>query len=200
MRWDNLFDDLESQLEREITAEELDMGVEEERLRLGRLSLRDRLLAIRDAPDPGDRELTLTLLTAVRLRVRPAVIGRDWLSGDIIDDSARRAQCVVPLPAIAGVSLGERQVRESLRSAEPTPEALPPLSARLGIAFVLRDLCRRRRPLEFALLGGRVHGTIDRVGRDHLDVAVHEPGIPRRSSLVAEYRVVPLDQIVLLTI
>lgn len=200
MRWDNLFDDLESQLEREITAEELDMGVEEERLRLGRLSLRDRLLAIRDAPASADQELTLTLLAGARLRVRPAAIGRDWLSGDIVDDSARRAQCVVPLSAIAGVSLTEGQVQLSLRSLEPNPGTLPPLSARLGIAFVLRDLCRRRRPLEFTLVGGRVHGTIDRVGRDHFDVAVHEPGIPRRSSLVSEYRMVPLDQIVLVTI
>lgn len=40
MRWEHLFDDLETQLERELTAEELDLEVEEERLRLGRLSLR----------------------------------------------------------------------------------------------------------------------------------------------------------------
>ncbi|CAN5399725.1 hypothetical protein BH10ACT7_BH10ACT7_09920 [soil metagenome] len=200
MRWDNLFDDLESQLEREVTAEELDVGVEEERLRLSRLSLRDRLQAIRDAPAPADRELTLTLLTAARLRVRPVAIGRDWLSGDIVDDSARRAQCIVPLSAIAGVSVAERQVSGSLRAIAAQPEKLPPLSARLGIAFVLRDLCRRRHPLEFTLTTGGLHGTIDRVGRDHIDVAVHEPGIPRRSSLVSEYRVVPLDQVILVTI
>ena len=46
MRWDNLFDDLESQLEQGLTAEELDLKAEEERLRLGRLGLRDRIVAI----------------------------------------------------------------------------------------------------------------------------------------------------------
>ena len=50
MRWDKLFDDLESQLEREITAEELDLDAEEERLRLGRLSVRERLVAEGVAP------------------------------------------------------------------------------------------------------------------------------------------------------
>ncbi len=43
MRWDNLFDDLESQLEQELGAEDVDLLAEEERLRLGRLALRDRL-------------------------------------------------------------------------------------------------------------------------------------------------------------
>lgn len=196
MRWDNLFDDLESQLERDMTAEELDVGAEEERLRLGRLSLRDRLLAVRDASAPAHRDLTLVLVTAARLRVRPASFGRDWFSGDILDDSARRVQCIVPFAALAGVCLSEPQVRQSLRTVEPQADTLPPLSARLGIAFVLRDLCRRRRALEFTLVTGQVHGTIDRVGRDHFDVAVHEKGIPRRSSVVSEYRVIPFDQLV----
>lgn len=196
MRWDNLFDDLESQLERELTAEEIDVGAEEERLRLGRLCLRDRLLAIRDSAAPADRDVTLVLVTAARLRVLCAAFGRDWLSGDILDDSARRVQCIVPFAALAGVSLREPQVSQSLRTVETQPDALPPLAARLGIAFVLRDLCRRRRSLEFTLVTGQVHGTIDRVGRDHFDVAVHEPGIPRRSSVVSEYRIIPFDQLV----
>ena len=46
MRWQNLFDDLEGQLESELGAEEVDLLAEEERLRLGRLSLRDRIRAI----------------------------------------------------------------------------------------------------------------------------------------------------------
>jgi hypothetical protein len=42
-----------------------------------------------------------------------------------------------------------------------------------------------------------VHGTIDRVGRDHLDLAVHEAGQSRRQSAVQQYRVIPLDQLLL---
>ena len=51
MRWDNLFDDLESQLEQELTAEEVDLQAEEERLRLARLCIRDRLRARNRAGD-----------------------------------------------------------------------------------------------------------------------------------------------------
>ena len=71
------------------------------------------------------------------------------------------------------------------------------LSARLTLPFVLRDLCRRRAALDLHTAVGDVHGTIDRVGRDHLDIAVHEPGKPRRSSSVTQYRIVPLGQLLL---
>ena len=39
MRWDQLFDDLESQLDQEQRDEERALALEEERLRLGRLTL-----------------------------------------------------------------------------------------------------------------------------------------------------------------
>ena len=69
------------------------------------------------------------------------------------------------------------------------------LSERLGLAFVLRDLCRRRRAVEVTAHGAVFHGTIDRVARDHLDVALHEPGTPRRASTVTEVRVIALAAI-----
>ncbi|CAN5201946.1 hypothetical protein BH09ACT1_BH09ACT1_01770 [soil metagenome] len=73
-------------------------------------------------------------------------------------------------------------------------------SARLGIGFVLRDLCRRRLPVDIGLAGGRYHGTIDRVGSDHLDLAEHELDSPRREAAVIHYRIVPLDRLVLVTV
>lgn len=72
------------------------------------------------------------------------------------------------------------------------------MSARLGLAFVLRDLSRRRCELDLVLSSGTVHGTIDRVGRDHCDLAEHEAGTPRRESSVAQYRIVPLDQLLMI--
>jgi hypothetical protein len=42
-----------------------------------------------------------------------------------------------------------------------------------------------------------LHGTIDRVGRDHLDIAVHERGVMRRETAVTEYRIVPFSSLVL---
>lgn len=190
MRWDKLFDDLESQLEREISAEELDLGIEEERLRLGRLGLRDRLLGLVES------DLGVILLDGARLRVRPVTIGRDWFSADLVAESGRRSQCIVPLSAVAGLSLSTEQVAESLRPVREE-QAHPSLSARLGLTFVLRDLCRRRRALQLVLSTGEVHGTIDRVGRDHLDLAVHEAGAARRDSAVTELRIVPLAAVLL---
>jgi hypothetical protein len=42
-----------------------------------------------------------------------------------------------------------------------------------------------------------VTGTIDRVGRDHLDIAVHESGAPRRDSSVSTYRILPLRELLI---
>ena len=202
MRWDNLFDDLESQLAQEITAEEIDLQAEEERLRLARLSLRDRLFSIHTmASGDDERMLRLILRDGTRMSVTPTTFGRDWLSGELIDDSARRPACVVPLDAIHGISLARNQVMTSL---DPTRAVESPgaLSAKLGLTFVLRDLCRRRQPVELRVSDpanpqAPLHGTIDRVGRDHLDLAMHEPGHPRRESAVTEYRLVRLSQLLL---
>ena len=186
MRWDSLFDDLEMQLEGERTAEELDLAAEEERLRLGRLSLRDRLLALTRAS--GDGPLRIGLVDGGRAVIHPHTIGRDWMSGPLDDGR----QGIIPLAAIASLSLAPVEVPTSLGPVDPDT-----ISARLGLPFVLRDLCRRRRFVELGVSGGILAGTIDRVGRDHLDLAVHERGMPRRESAVREVLLVPLHRLVL---
>lgn len=191
MRWDKLFDDLESQLERELTAEELDLGAEEERLRLGRLTLRDRLVAVQG--ESAEATLAVTLLDGTRLRVRLVTVGRDWVSVDVVDDSSARRQCIIPIASVAGITLPPALVAASLAHARASEH--PALTARLGLTFVLRDLCRRRRPVQLVIQSGTVHGTIDRVGRDHLDLAIHEPGSARRDSAVDELRVIALDAV-----
>ena len=196
MRWDKLFDDLESQLERELTAEEIDLEAEEERLRLGRLGIRERLVAMHGQA-ASDTRLTVILTTGERVVLHPVTFGRDWLSADLVDDSVRRSQCILPFSAIAGLVLDSAQAHASL--AAPVEEAgHPSLPARLGLGFVLRDLCRRRRSLDVVLVSGALHGTLDRIGRDHLDLAVHEPGTVRRASEVREIRVVPFAALVML--
>jgi len=202
MRWDKLFDDLESQLEQELSAEELDLEAEEERLRLGRLAVRDRLTALHEAEGrASEYGIVVTLGSGIRLAVHPVAFGRDWFSADVLVDdgvAARsRAQCILPLAAIAGISLSPTQVAASLVPSA-RPDDHPSLSSRLGLPFVLRDLCRRRRPVDVVLANGELHGTLDRVGRDHLDLAVHERGAIRRESEVREYRLVPLAAVQLL--
>ena len=204
MPWENLFDDLEGQLVRERSAEETDVAVEEERLRLARLSLRERLIALSDGHG-GRTILRISLSGGQNVTVVPSAFGRDWFSADLVDESSRSRRCLVPLAAIAQVVMDVAQVPSSLgsdRSPRMTdqPRGFPvgeqnSLSARLGLPFVLRDLCRRRAAIEVVTVSGRCHGTIDRVGRDHFDLAEHEHGVPRRSSVVTGYRIVPMAQL-----
>ena len=195
MRWDRLFDDLEGQLERELSAEELDLRAEEERMRIGRLAVRDRLIAIREGGQATEQPVALLLVTGEQLVVRPSTFGRDWFLAELAEE-ARRSQCVVPLAGVAALLLTRSQIESSLAQPE-NPANDRALSARLTLPFVLRDLCRRRAAVSLHTAAGDAHGTIDRVGRDHLDLAVHEPDRPRRSRAVSQYRVVPLDQLLL---
>ena len=191
MRWDNLFDDLEGQLEQELRAEEVDLRAEEERLRLGRLSLRDRLLSLSNTGvRPSPVTLTLVLASGAMLIVQPVTFGKDWVAADLAESGG--AQCVIPFTWISGVILTRSQIDASLN---PPVESASRVIDRIGFPFVLRDLCRRRKYVELHTTDGIVAGTIDRVGRDHLDLAVHAPGTLRRSRDVQHYRVVPLAQV-----
>ena len=190
MRWDNLFDDLESQLELELGAEELDLVAEEERLRLGRLGLRERLMALLRDAEP----VHLTLRESAAIAVRLSAAGRDWVAGDLEDAGGERTAAVVPLAAISSIVPTAQQLARSIRP-DPSPEAATSLSARLGLTFVLRDLCRRRSAVDLVVGATRFHGTIDRVGRDQLDLAEHEPGVPRRDAAVSKFRIVPVSEV-----
>jgi hypothetical protein len=203
VRWDNLFDDLEGQLEYELNAEEVDLRAEEERLRLGRLSMRDRLMSLaRPAAAGAVQAIVVVLGSGETLTIRPSAFGKDWLAAVVLGESTTsvgsgrlagaRPQCVLPLSAIAGVVLNRHQVDSSL---DPEAASAPRIVDRIGLPFVLRDLCRRRKSLEVQTTTGSLNGTIDRVGRDHLDLAVHAPGTLRRSREVSHYRMVPFVHI-----
>ena len=192
-RWDSLFDDLESQLEQELDAERVDLVAEEERLRMGRLSLRDRIVAI--ATSEVSPELETELRGSVRMTVRVAAIGRDWVAGDVVGDTRVRASCVIPLSAVVAIVPRGDQLAAS-RGAAAGNEPSASLSARLGLPFVLRDLSRRRVAVDVVGEWGARHGTIDRVGRDHIDLAEHDTGTARRESAVRRTLLLPFGGLV----
>ncbi|OUE27168.1 hypothetical protein [Clavibacter michiganensis] len=202
MRWENLFDDLEGQWETARLAEERDQRVEEERVRVARTVMRDRLRAL-TASDRA-QVLRVSLADGTWIDLRAKVLGRDWLSGELVvpgeATTAREERaCILPLASIHALALDREQVLSSLA---PVSE-LPPergIVDRIGLPFVLRDLCRRRARVELRLRDTVVGGTLDRVARDHVDVAVHETGTPRRASAVSGYRLVPLAAIVLVRV
>ena len=193
MRWDELFADIEGQLEQELDAERLDLEAEEERLRLGRLALRERLLAM----SRGGAAVRLALVDGDALELRIDEAGRDWIAGEtgvgetVVNGAGRTI--VVPLTAVAAAFPGSDQLESGLRPAPAEPGSA--LAGRLGLAFVLRELCRRRVAVELRTMLGTHHGTIDRVGRDHLDLAEHDAGEPRRERLVRRIRIVPFAAI-----
>ncbi|MCY7413282.1 MAG: hypothetical protein LH471_09670 [Salinibacterium sp.] len=195
MRWDKLFDDLESQIEHELSAEELDLQAEEERFRLGRLALRERILAIRASGD----SFRIILNSDDWMWVTPLTVGRDWFLAQLVSDVRVAPQFIVPIASLAGFTVPENTIASSLPT-QSEPSARESLSARLGLAFVLRDLCRRRTAVEVTVGEARYHGTIDRVGRDHFDLARHEPDQPRRTNAVTAIMVVPLDRLSLVKI
>ncbi|WP_353827361.1 hypothetical protein [Agromyces sp. SYSU T0242] len=187
MRWDRLFDDLESQIDHDRHREERALAIESERLRIGRMGLRERIAAM---AAPGDGPVRIELVDASSVQLRPTAFGRDWIAG--IRDGAAGGHCVVPVASISAVAASRRQLEQSL---EP-PASAPGIVDRIGLAFALRDLGRRRAGIELRTRDGRLHGTIDRVAADHLDLALHEPGSPRRERDVRGYRLVPFERIV----
>jgi hypothetical protein len=189
MRWDNLFDDLESQLEQELGAEDIDLLAEEERLRLGRLGLRDRLRAMSAVGEP----LGLILSDGTRVAIEVGAIGRDWIAGEI-RDGHRFVSSVISIASIAGCLPTPAQTAASIVGEDES--GVPSLWARLGLLFVLRDLCRRRAAVDVHTTQALLHGTIDRVGRDHFDLAEHERGVARRERAVRAMRLVPMAEVV----
>jgi hypothetical protein len=191
MRWEHLFDDLESQLQQELAAEDDDLRVEEERLRRARLGLRERLLA--HHRHGGGAPLRLVLADGSDLALRTDGFGRDWLSGIVAAPIGGR--CIVPIGAIAQVVLDPSGTGAAAMDHPMPAEDPSALTARLGLPFVLRDLARRRRPVRLLVPGGELTGTLDRVGRDHLDLAVHALDEPRRDRSVRGRRLIALAQL-----
>ncbi len=184
VRWDRFFDDLEDQLASEWEAERAALDTEAERLRLSRVTLRERLDAL---AAPGAQAGTFEVIDGTVLTGRIGAVGADWVA---IDAAQRRAGAViVPFSALASIGMPHADV---LRSARPPASPRSALADRLTFGYVLRDLVRRRIAVGVQLAHGRlVTGTIDRAGADHLDLAEHEPGTPRRASVVTGHRIVP---------
>lgn len=192
-----MFDDLAGQLEHGLDEEAERLRLEEERLRVGRLSARDRLLALAES-SPAGSAFAIQLPEGRIIRFRPASHGSDWISGELVGETGRASEALLPVAGIAALLLDRGEL---LRSLEPRPEPRPgALSERLTLAFALRDLARRRRFVELETATGRHAGTIDRVARDHLDLAVHEEAAPRRERNVAGYRIVPIADLRLVRI
>lgn len=201
MRWDRLFEDLEDQLASEWEAERAALESEAERLRLSKTTLRERLASliggdavIVDVGDGSPQRGLVCALGADFVALRPDRAS----AGDGLRQRTRGGLVIVPLSAVVWFGVAHADLLRSARAgaapaAGQTPAAASTLSERMTLGFVLRDFARKRRTVRAALRTGDVlSGTIDRVGADHLDLALHDADLPRRAESVRGHRMLPL--------
>lgn len=187
MRWDRFFDDLEDQLASEWEAEKAALDSETERLRLSRVPLRDRLTVMSE--EGQATAASFELRDGSLLRARVSGMGADWAALEPAE--GRTGALIVPLSAMVSIGMPHPDLLRSARAVAPSS-----LRERMTLGFALRDLMRRRVGVTLHLAGGRSFaGTIDRAGADHLDLALHEPGAPRRAQDISGYRLVPFEAI-----
>lgn len=181
MTFDNLFHDLESQLERELDAQLQNRLDDEERERQCALSVRDRLSALTDGSH--ESRLSVVMRDGITLALVPQRVGKDWFVAQIHEPRDAVGLAICAVTGIQMMSLTSEQNRRSLGDSVAvlsaadlnTLAARPSLLAQVSFAFVLRDVGRRRKRVEVITQTGRYHGTVDRVGADHIEVHTQQP-------------------------
>lgn len=175
MRWDALFEDLETQM---AASERLDLDAEiaeRTRLEAAAVELADRLRG------------SLGLLIVVELESGLMFRGTLSHAGSqaLVLDEPRHQVLVPYASAVRYLGLSRLAVPEPSRVRQ-----------RLGLASALRGLARDRTGLAVLISGGSaggstLHGVIDRVGRDYLDLAVTGEGEDRRAANVRQLATIP---------
>lgn len=178
MRWDDLFADLEGQLE---LAEAVGLAAEVEdrtRRELARLRLVDRL-----RPAAGGL-LALVVPGVGRVAGVLRGVGADWLLVEVEGGQ----EVLVPTGRVLRV--------QGLTRATAEPGSEGRVAARLDLPSALRRLARDRSSVQLVLVDGSgLSGTLDRVGSDFCELAVHAPGEVRRAAAVRGVETVPLAAI-----
>jgi hypothetical protein len=187
MRWDQLFDDLEAQFDDLADAEmRAELG-DRQRVAAGAISMVERLSGA------SGRQVRCRTAAGITLAGRLSRVGPDWL---LIEESPGR-DAVLAMRAVTAI--------EGLSAA--TGPAMTGLDLRLNLRHAARGLARDRSPVSMVVSGGvgepaglytEITGTLDRVGADFMELAVHAPWEPRRNASVRSVVLIPLTAIVLI--
>lgn len=174
MRWDALFNDLESQI-----AESDRLSLEAEVTERARVELVDTGYVDRLRGAIGSR-IGVQLHSGENVEGALCHAGADAL---VLDDGPQ--QVLIPYTGVARyVGLGR------FLGVEPSR-----VGRGIGLARSLRALARDRAPLVLTLgsVTGttRLEGVIDRVGKDYVDLASVTPGEARRSDHVRQVSTIP---------
>ncbi|MDP9445167.1 MAG: hypothetical protein M3P83_12775 [Actinomycetota bacterium] len=173
MWWDELFADLEREWEAIGAAEQVAEVADRTRGERAQVSLLDRLRAS----------------VACRVVVATAAGESDGVLNAVGADFAlvetAHFELLVPTWAMQTVT--------GLRPAARTADTVGAVASRLGLRAALRRLSRDRTPVDVVLPApGTVHGTLQNVGADYVDVAVHAVGEAPRAGAVRHVTAVPL--------
>ena len=178
MRWQQLFDDLQSQFEAEEEAAERAEWASWARTEVGAVRLAERLAGALGFP------VGLGVRGAGQVAGVLAGIGPDWV---LLEGDQGREQ-LVALAAVRTVAgLGRRTAVQEPAGA---------VRGRLDLRRALRGMARDRSAVQLVLDdGGTLTGTLDRVGADYVELAVHPADEPRRNEAVQGVRAVVIGAV-----
>lgn len=179
MRWDDLFADLEAQWDSAVRGElevELPEVVRSEK---ASTQLTSRLAACLD------RQVTVG-------------VGGETLTGCLRRLGAGWIQL---LGRDGSTTIVTNEAIDALHDLPRVQAPKDPILSRLSVGHVLRSLAKDRAAVRLVLRGGAaaLTGTIDGVGADHLDMALHDLDQPRRSAQIRGGRTVPFRSVAFVT-
>jgi hypothetical protein len=181
MRWDALFTDLEAQIDVLAAAERDAEIADRTRSEVGRLRLTDRLRAAVGS------QLRIACRGDLTLTGRLDRVHPEWL---LLAEAAGREALLATREVLSVAGLSRFSA---------APEGMSAVDARFGLQLALRGIVRDRSPARLYLTDGTaVDGTLDRVGADFVEIAVHPLGEPRRRSAVSQTLLVATAAIVAL--
>jgi hypothetical protein len=173
MRWDELFADLEAQLEQAEATELAGEVADRTRREASLLRIPDRLGAA------VGRDLVVHCQGAGPVAGRLTEVGPDWL---LLESPTRHEVLVNAVHVVDVVGLtpaAEQQDGKVWRA--------------LDLAWALRGLARSRVAVQVVQCSGAQRsGTLDRVGADFVELAEHPPGEARRPSSVHQVVLIPI--------
>jgi hypothetical protein len=171
MRWDDLFRDLEAQLEAAETSELAAEVADRTRREIATVALLERARAAVGHP------VRLQLWGSGAVAGMLLEVGVDWL---LLRDAVGH-DVLVSWGSVLGVT--------GLGVASASPDEVGVVFRRLGLGSALRAIARDRDPVAVTLVDGSlVTGTIDRVGMDFVEVGEHPVGEQRRTAEVTAVR------------
>lgn len=179
MRWERLLADLQAVEEARQHAEILGEAAERSRAETGRVTLAARLRAAEGL------RLSFEVDGGQRCTGTVAGVGPGWA---VLSETA--VEWLIATKFVLWVD-------DLPRYAAPEPDgAAKRIYDSLGLRHVLRGVAADRSAVRIGVGAPTpVTGTIDRVGADFIDLALHPTGEPRRQREVSAHRVVPIDAI-----